>query len=430
MPQNRILYFQSSPDEPEISFSDSAAKLEAWAPFSEACLSLTPKVSVPEAREVFLDIAGSETYFGGEAEILCHLERLCVAFGVAGHVILTDRAEWARAFVTGDDLLIPHGQSHSRLLRLPISRAAWCGNPFTLRKEWEERSSLVAFMRRVGLETIAHFAHLGATAVIRRFGKLGSHLQDWVQGRRQLRLPPFEPPGSIQESIDAEEITGMEQLMGLLQETLQRVSARLEGRGLLAKQLRLRFHLESRRTQESALPLAEPLRDSETLLRLLQEALQRSPWDAPLCRLELEVTDTVPAVPGQLSLFDASENRQSDLAGYLSRLRMRYGEQAAGVAELTESYLPERSWRRTWPPPRPSAMPRSQASRPLFLFSPPRPFSLSRSFRLTQSENLDVEWWDAGGRRRYFIAVSPRGERLWIFWNLESQSWFLHGTFD
>lgn len=430
MPRSRILYFQSSPDENEPLPTEPPERLETWMPFSEACLSLTPKVSVPEAREVFLDIAGCETFFGGEGAILCHLERLCSAFGVAGHVVLNDRPEWARAFATGGDLLIPHGQSHTRLLKLPISRAAWCGNPFTLRREWEERYSLVAFMRRVGLETIAHFAHLGATAVMRRFGKLGSQLQSWVQGKRQLKLPPFEPQASIHEAIDADEIADMEQLIELLKETLRRICARLEGRGLLARQLRLRFHLDSRRTLEEGLPLAEPLRDAETLLRLLQESLKQVAWDAPLTRLELEVTDTVPANPGQLSLFDAAENRQADVASYLSRLRARYGEQAAGVADFAESYLPERSWRTAWPPPRALSPPRVEAARPLFLFSPPRPFSLATNARLVPSEHLDAEWWHAGGRRRYFIALLPRGERLWVYWDIERQSWFLHGTFD
>jgi hypothetical protein len=66
----------------------------------------------------------------------------------------------------------------------------------------------------------------------------------------------------------------------------------------------------------------------------------------------------------------------------------------------------------------------------LFVFVPPRPCSPPQGWELTPTENLTAEWWELGGNRRYFIAENRQGERLWVYQDRETGSWFLHGTFD
>lgn len=422
---SRILFFQSNGE------IHNEKEIHSWLPFGEACFSLTPKVSVPGQQQVLLDVESTQTYFGGEENILRALAKLSTTFGVQGHTVLTDRPEWARVFATTRDVFIPVGQSHTQLLKLPIERLQLCGNPFTIDEELPERESLTAFMRRVGMDRIEHFTQLTPTAIGRRFGKLGMTLQQWVMGERQLSLPILEPTGRIEETIDTEEITCLDSLAFYLQEVLARIEARLTGRELLAQQLNLSFFLESSQKIQNHMGLSEPLRDALSLFRLLMGHLEKMQWDSPLQRLEICVSESVPATPGQLSLWDNSENKKADMGNFVRHLRYRYGENNVGFARLAERHLPEFSWENTWPPIEKETRDfPSPPFRPLFIYASPRSYRVPPNTRLIPTENLDVEWWDTYGSRRYFTAITPGREALWIFWDLTRQQWFIHGCFD
>jgi protein ImuB len=47
-----------------------------------------------------------------------------------------------------------------------------------------------------------------------------------------------------------------------------------------------------------------------------------------------------------------------------------------------------------------------------------------------ERERIENAWWVAGGvARDYFVARAGTGERLWIYRDLRSNGWFLHGFF-
>ena len=135
-----------------------------------------------------------------------------------------------------------------------------------------------------------------------------------------------------------------------------------------------------------------------------------------------------------------SENKEavfSDLAEYLTKLRAKFGEAQVGFPALQESYLPERSWQAVWPPQEvtfqilmENEKHYSTSHRPLFLFIPPKICYPLASWKLISTENLMTEWWTEKGGRRYFIALPPQGNRLWVYWDLEEKVWYAHGTFD
>jgi protein ImuB len=400
----------------------------------EACFSLTPKVSVSSENEIFLEVGGTQRALGGEARTLMLADGLVTTFGLGDGAarVLTDRPEWARALapVSGEVILAP-GRSQERLFALPIGRLVHCGDPAVIPEELREREALVRFMKRVGMPFIRDFAGLPPAAVLRRFGKMGLTLQEWVLGKRELILPPFTPEEKIREWVDTDEITSLDSLLLNLHDVLARIEARLQGRGRLAKRLLFTFNLESHAPLVKPFELSEPCRETKQLLRLSAEFLNGVRWESPLVRLEIEVADTLPWQPGQLSLFDEVENRFYDLAQYVARLRTRFGESSVGFPGLRESYLPERSWQPCFPPEKAPPPRNPYPERPLFLFNPPRRCSPPRHWHLIPSENLVTEWWEGtGGNRHYFIARDPKGECLWVYRDDRSGEWFLHGTFD
>jgi len=412
----RILYFQN-----QTSLNS----------FSEACLSLTPRVFVHKDREIFLDIGVTKKLFGGEKNILARAEKLISSFEVTPKIVLTDRPEWARVFATTNTTIIPEGGSQAKLITLPIDRLIECGDPARLELELSERIHLVSFMKRVGLKYISDFAQLNPTAINRRFGKLGVQLQQWIMGTRDLCLPLFTPEESLRESLNTEDICSLEHLIVNLEPLFKRMESRLCGRAKLAREIKFVFHLDAGTKSIKHLKLSEPMREAFSFIKLLKDFLGNTTWDSSLQSVEIEISDMIPFLAGQLSLFDTTENRFTELGPYIDRLRNRFGEDSVGFADLKESYLPERSWKAVFPPPSKPSLPRELPTlRPPLLFTPPKPYHPSHNTRLIPSENLDCEWWEEGGHRRYFITQDPHGERLWVFWDCERQQWFVQGTFD
>jgi protein ImuB len=397
---------------------------------SEACLSLTPKVTFYPPHQIFLEISATQRLFGGEGNLLFAAEELVATFIKEVWWVLTDRPEWAPALATEPEVLLPPGKSQERLGQLPLDRLEYCGDPALSPEERKERRALISFMKKVGLQRISDFTRLSPAALNRRFGKKGAELQSWALGKRELPLPIFFPSEPLKEILETEDIYNLESLLFLLRQGLIRLEARLEGRARMAKQIRLTFILESRQCKTETLTLSEPLLEAQSILKLLREKLNSLQWDSPLQRLEIEITDTLPWTPGQLSLWDKSENRFTELAQYVARLKARFGESQVGVAELQESYVPERSWKNVWPPKKIDLLPPPLPQRPLFLFNPPKACEPPKHYQLIPSENLATEWWDTGAYRRYFIAHTPQGERLWLYLDCQKGSWFIHGTFD
>jgi hypothetical protein len=415
----RILYFQS-----EIPL----------ASFSEACLSLTPKVFAHGKHELFLDISVTKKLFQGENNILSAAQKLVANFALLPRMALVDRPEWARAIAYGEkEILLAEGKSQSYLFSLPIDRIIYCGDPSKETEEFLERTKLAAFMKRVGLKTIFDFSVLNPTAINRRFGKMGIVLHQWITGMRELPFPTFMPQEQIYDFVDAEDIGTLEQLLLHLSEAFSRIESRLLGRRSAARELKLTFHLDGEENQVKRLKFSQPTKEANEFTKLTGDFLRTAHWEAPLSSVEVELSDIVPFNPGQLSLFDKTENSFVDLAKYVGRLRDRFGEKAVGFGDLQQSYIPERSWRSAFPPPKHPRYPARQPgfySRPPILFSPPRPYRVARNAPLIPSENLATEWWEHSGYRRYYVSQTPQGERVWIFWDCQKEQWFIQGTFD
>lgn len=362
--------------------------------------------------------------------MLLNAEKLIEKFvGTHRSLVLGDRPEWAQALLDDRDRYLPPGESPAFLKQRPIQTLALVGNPFLIANQWGEREKLVAFLYKVGLRTVGDFIRLPTSHIHRRFGKMGETLHDWACGRRTLCLPLFHPEENIQEHIDADDLHSLEALLFRLRQTLIRMQARLQGRAQVAKRFQLRFHLESHPSVVKTVELTEATRDAQAILRILHEYLNSLHWESPLVRLEIEIVDTQAHIPGQLSLFDDSESRLYDLAHYVARLRARVGEERVGFACLKSSHLPERSFALSWPPPAPISKREEFPQRPLFLFTPPKPFQPSVQWELSLSENLFVEWWDPGGCRQYFIARKQE-QCLWVYRDSMKGEWFAHGTFD
>ncbi len=398
---------------------------------AEACFQFTPKVSLYGDTHLYLEIGSTAKVFGGEMNLLLKADELLSSFfePTERQWVVGDRMEWARSCVQPRDMWLPPGKQQGFFWALPVQQLAQCGDPMTLGEVEREREQLALFMMRVGLKRVGDFAGLSCDAVTHRFGNLGLELHEWVHGKKELLPPLYVAQEKIQETVDGEEIPSLETLLFILRAVLVRFEAQLKGRAQAAKVLKFEFVLESSAPLLKYLEISDPCQDTTSLVRLLQDFFRNLSWDSPLVCLHLQIAETVAYSTAQLSLFEKLENRSEELGKFIGRLRGRFGEEEVGVPELLESYLPEKSWRLSWPvSKKPTARGREFPDRPLFLLPKPTPFPFPDRYVLKPSEEVWAEWWNGGGQRRYFIAEKESSPSLWIF--SEEKKWFIHGAFD
>jgi protein ImuB len=223
------------------------------------------------------------------------------------------------------------------------------------------------------------------------------------------------------------------------------LSGFLRGRGAGAQDLQ--WTLEHREMPASVFTLGmlAVSRDPDHMVELLRERIDRLHLVAPVIGLGLRVSNWLPFEERSNDLFRAAPSGE---AGLLERLRARLGEEAVWRLEVVPDHRPERAWRRCAPDTlvaeRPVAAPQVTAHaalppRPLWLLEQPRPLREEHGVpsyggRLTLSgrvERIEAGWWDGGDvSRDYHIAVSPAGERLWVYRDRRAGRWYLHGRFD
>lgn len=398
---------------------------------AEACFALTPKVTLYSDRHLYLEIAGTTKLFGGELALLQRADQIFSTF-LEPHerrFVVTDRAEWAQPCLQKQDLWLPPAKGQAFFWELPIQRLGHCGDPQTLAESSRDREKLVLFLRQVGMKRVGDFARLPAESVKHRFGEAGLALHEWARGKKELLPPLYVAQEKIQETI-ADDIPSLETLLFLLRAVLARFEAQLKGRAQAVKCLKFEFLLESSEPLVKYFEISDPCQDASQMVRLLRDFFRDLHWESPLISLHVQVLDAVPYKTGQLSLFDKLENNFEDLGKFIGRLRGRFGEDHIGVPELLESYLPEKSWRLAWPPPKKKARPRDFPDRPLFLLPAPVPFPWPERYELKALEDLWTEWWDGANPRRYFLAAKPPAPALWVFLDVIHKKWFVHGTFD
>lgn len=421
---------------PGLTACDPDPKRETAALETMACWAggFSPQVSLAPPDEVLLEIGGCLRLFGGLSALLRQVEAGAAAQGFAYRVGLAPTAlaaQWfARAGVApegpGSTLATAAGRTllGRQLAALPVQ---------ILELDERQRQRLAV----LGLRRIGQLLDLPQAGLARRFGPALPQQLARALGAAPDPRPVFVFPERFAQGL---ELPARVDVADMLLFAARRLMLALAGwlharaAGLRACTLVL-IHEDVPETRLT-LGFATPTRDAERLLRVLRERLERLALVAPVSalRLEADVPEELPGASG--SLFGEADAQ--GIAPVVERLRARLGLEAVhGLASVAD-HRPECATRPTeWPTDVPAA---PTAPRPLGLLPTPRalaerhggPWHDGRLRLLTRAERIESGWWDGGEgagdlRRDYFVAVSPRGEWLWIF--RDGQGWWLHGMF-
>lgn len=410
--------------------------------------SFSPRVENAGGGVVFLEIDGLRSLFGSDRHLATSLVARLRRVGLEGRatVASTKTVAYLAARTSEGVDVVSAGEGRRRLGSLPISVL-------------DPPDDAALTLERWGIRTLGQLAALPVTAVGWRFGETGIQLWKRAAGEDEKPLVVCPRPCHFEETIDCGyAIDSFEPLSFLLRAALERLTARLDIRGLRAGDLRLSFRLEGGGCEEHVIAVAAPTNEVKALLALARLHFDRRPPRAAVEWFRLSAV-AERLRPIKLDLFVPAGPSPQDLGVTIARLTSIAGAERVGSPAVIDSHRPEASAIERFaltPPARARAAPNRSAtngSTPLALrvFRPPASIEVvcdrgrpdfvrgsgatekfgGRVVTLGGPWRLSGEWWrDSSFARDYYDAELSDGGVYRIYRERQSGEWFADGVYD
>lgn len=396
----------------------SLESLAAWAE------TLTPTVSIEAPESLLLEVAGSLKLFGSldaiEAKLRAELARRYRDFRFCAAPTAT-AALWLARAASGD--VLQWRQLAGSLAALPLKVTRW-------------PPDVQALLWDLGLRTVGECARLPRDGFARRVGRSYLLELDRAFGRSvDLRVEHKTPRtwSSIaelgEESVDSVIFTEA------VEHLLNELCAELDKRQAEIVSLDLAFEHLHRPPTIERFDLREPTLDRERLLRLIEDRLERVALPVPAVALRMASGAFKPLERNDADLFDAKPHAERANA-LLERLQGRFGSSAVYCLRAVAEHRPEKAWAKLpecgGRPARGEAKLTAHEARPLWLLQKPVAIEAREDALelVSGPERIESGWWDEQDvARDYYTAKNERGQKLWVFRDHRTRSWFLHGLF-
>lgn len=253
---------------------------------------------------------------------------------------------------------------------------------------------------------------------------------DRLFGEVAYPLNYFRPPEQFTCSILLDhEIQSSVSLLFPLKRLLQALQTYLQSRTKRVQKLCLSLQQRDGREQRVDSSSAEPLRDSQSWLSLMQLRLERVELEAPVLGLRLEASDLLEETQQTQDLFEPVAGLAPEQL--VSRLQAGLGESSVRRFQVQEDHRPEYAFSEQCAlkqAEKPNVCDCSLSVRPSLFLDSPQP--LLENIQLIHGpERIQSAWWtDQVICRDYFVARNLDQQTLWVFRD-EQQQWYVHGLF-
>ncbi|MCE9531819.1 MAG: DNA polymerase Y family protein [Planctomycetes bacterium] len=418
-------------------------ELAAW------CQQFSPLVAIDTAEppdSLLLDAGACEYGFGGEEEFA---DKAVNALERHGY-----RAVAAVADTIGAAWAVGHfGMLKRRVLIVPLGRQTDFLRPLPV-ESLRLPAGILQALQELNVFRVDQLLALPRAGLMSRFGEELLPCIDRALGT----LPEVLTPERIDEPLEATwefefPTTNSRQLIEVIEYLVDWVLAKIslgqDGVQRLlcslgqAREEPLRFSVE----------LLRPTVAKRTLMDLVKLKMERLRLPGEVTRVTVRAALVVPLAFHQDELFGGclGTSDAKEVGELIERLSSRLGEKAVLRPRLRADAQPEFVYAyEPWLMNRERASHASQPAetiRPTFLKSRPLPILVSTNpdgsptqihasdihqaiERSWGPERIETGWWRGDDvRRDYYLAETETGERFWLFHDLTSESWFLHGIF-
>lgn len=446
------------PHNPERDLA-SLRSLAQWA------LRVSPVVAIDPPDGLFMDVSGCERLYIDERRLLRRLHASFVRLGLSARAAIAPTFACARAVARfGPDTysIIPDSDTRSALEPLPIGAL-------------DVHADVVAAFEELGVTTIAELLRLPRSDLPSRFGEDLLLRLDLALGHAVEIIDPVQPviPVRVEQLFDGP-TTQVESIELAAHELLAALSAQLATAESGVSRLIVTLDRIAAEPVRIILSLGRPSRSAKHLWALLRPRLEDANLGFGVERIELTAARTGRLRHHQTACWSTPDqsHAESDAAfwEFADTVIARLGPKSVLRPETRSTHLPERATRlrpvidspsRSPPPPvdgrgEPADSVGFVPQRPSLLLDPPEPVDVialtpdgpvSRLVHegvvhsVTQCagpERLSPEWWRIGvpdaespaaslATRDYFRLHTDTAHVFWVFKELETARWFLHG---
>jgi protein ImuB len=416
----------------DLRIRDTSREVAALVRLARWLGRFTPAVSIDPPNALLLEIRGSLKLFGGLSKLRAALRAGLHRRGHVSVMACTPTALaslWlARAGLEPDILAL--AELPRLLASVPVRHLGWPG-------------SIQKALAQTGVTTLGDCLRLPRQGFARRFGPGLLRELDQGLGRsaevRRHEVFPVHFRDSLELPADTADTMLLLEGFRILGDRLQ---ACLRSRQAGVRTLWCHLHHPEGADTRLRISLRQASADISLFLGILRLRLDAGALPGVATRLMLEA-DLVGGSSGSgTDLLGKPLHPDEGLPGLLERLRGRLGRQAVHGLALVPEHRPERAWRPVGDPLEAgasAAVPLGRGPpRPSWLLPEPRSLLVLKGHPAFQGvlcieggpERIETGWWDgADVRRDYYVAINRQGARLWIYQDLRSSGWYLHGIF-
>lgn len=296
-----------------------------------------------------------------------------------------------------------------------------------------------------GIHTLAQLAALPETGIAERFGPAGVHLQRLARGATERPLKIFKPEITYQDRISLDHpVTLLEPLLFLIARMLNDQCDKLLSHAMSANEITICLDLEDKTEHIRTLRLPVPMRESKSLLKLLQIDLDAHPPQAATLALSVTIKPVHPRTI-QAGIFLPITPAPDKLELTLARIRGIVGESNVGTPQLLNTHHPNPFQLVTHPSSAPSPQP--PAPRQAFrYFRPPLPAKIElNNHRPTRVTSPGItgkiqtaagpwrttgDWWTNTPWNRDEWDITLSNSTLYRIYREPTDHWYIEGTYD
>lgn len=401
----------------------------------------------------YLDVSGCERLHGSAEELLARLASHCARLSVNVRLALSSTlgCAWALSRYSSQRIAVSKNLRQA-LAPLPL---------LALRLE----ANLACELAELGLSQIEDLYSLPPAALTERFPPyLLKHLQQALGLEEETFSTLKEaPPQHYKLSFDSP-LQSLTALYHAIRHLLEQLLSRLEQEGEKIRMLRLTFSRLDAAPLSLSLQLNASHTKAESLWPLLQPRIERLQLANGIESVSLTIENTESLFPYHTLLSrkpDSPQLSSQNIEKLLDALASRLQDERIFCLKEQNSHLPERAFvytsllqkKQQAPTDLSFASTKVELERPSLLFASPwaikavsllpdNPPSIiycaGKAYRIIRGigpERLSPEWWQneqlaPAATRDYFKIQLQSGTWLWVFREVETEHWYVHGIWS
>ncbi len=413
---------------------DISKEVAALNQLSRWCYQFSPMVSLKSPHILLLEIEGSLRLFKGLGSLLKRITHGLEAQGFIGQRGLGYTPKAAELFARSALKQTPTDIKSSLLIQelreISIALLDIPGKQITLLQE-------------MGLTTLGQVLDLPHAAIGKRFGvEFLRYLQQIMGKHPDPQLPISLEPRFHSELFYIEGIQNKQGLLFPIKRLLTELCDYLRTRQLDCQGFEWCFAEIKGKTRLLQLAFSQPQNSFSVFLELTRIKLESLPLGTAVHSVLLTSKTLIAANPAPFSLWDGlqySSTQSPELL--LDKLSARLGKDALHGIACRQEHIPELAWQPlpcTQTQPVSAPLPTVTKLRPLWLLPQPAPVQQRQEKLYWQGqltllrgpERIDSHWWQSPRiQRDYFVARHEQGGLYWLFRDLATRRWFVHGLF-